>query len=594
MLGSRPTEKYISEQQANLVFSMDSLSAKHRQQAELVLRYIREAKKRRISRGQRSALGQLIAECPELADGGCPPSVNSLMRWMRIYEDSHGSLAAVVSKRALRRGRARRLDGEVLGVAQRLIRDRFCTTDRLSLARVKTEIDREIEKKTACGEIQARQPKLSYTTLRRLRDEIDPYARDVARMGKFAAENHWRYSLRGLQLSRALERYEIDHTIIDLVCVCDRTGLPLGRPTLTVVVDAFSGYVVGLYISFWSTGLATTFRAFRVAINPKDDFNPLLETCPWVGYGIPELLAVDNGLEFHSPQFTRMALMLLMDLEYCKVRTPWLKPFVERSLGAYIQYLPEAGRVRKPSSNDLPDDPNRSAAVTFSSLCLGVLKIFTEIHAQEINQRKLCRPIDRFTESFESLRPPTMESDLEALDVIVAPRKQLTVGNEGIVHNYLRFNSYELKDLWRSTAHRFKTEVAFDVESLGHIWVKDPKSGSYLRVPCTTPEYAEGLTLIQHRAIRRSLKDDLNQRNAPEKLLRAKGELIDFWASRTKQGKRLARDHLQALSGLTLGKTLLGPGASSGPTVAPALMVDPGELAVPPRDIPVFSGIEMC
>lgn len=43
--------------------------------------------------------------------------------------------------------------------------------------------------------------------------------------------------------------------------------------------------------------------------------------------------------------------------------------------------------------------------------------------------------------------------------------------------------------------------IRVDLENLGKIWVYDQYSAEYLIIPCTKPDYAEGLTLRQHKAI---------------------------------------------------------------------------------------------
>ena len=105
--------------------------------------------------------------------------------------------------------------------------------------------------------------------------------------GPAFARRKWRESYRGVHVTRAFERFEVDHTLLDIVVVCDQTGLPLGRPTITVIVDAYSGYVCSFFISFWGTGIAPTLSALEQAIPPKDHFTREafgLEN-EWIGYG---------------------------------------------------------------------------------------------------------------------------------------------------------------------------------------------------------------------------------------------------------------------------------------------------------------------
>ena len=69
---------------------------------------------------------------------------------------------------------------------------------------------------------------------------MEPYFADKARYGDFFARVKYRTTFGINPISRAMQRYEIDHTTLDWVIICDRTGLPLGRPTLTLMADRFS------------------------------------------------------------------------------------------------------------------------------------------------------------------------------------------------------------------------------------------------------------------------------------------------------------------------------------------------------------------
>jgi putative transposase len=569
-----------------LTFTLDSLQPKHREEFERRMHIILLVRRAGLTRGRRQEIDELLRKhATSGATEGEVPSTSSVMDWMRRVDEADGSWAAVVPKSAFRKS-PRRLTDEVLAVARTWIRNHYCTRKRPSLMETHLLAQRELDNQARTGAIAANDAHISLSTLRRLKREIDPYSLDVARYGKACARNRWRYSLRGTNVLRAMQRYEVDHAIIDVVVICDRTGLPQGRPTITVVVDAHSSYVVGFFVSFWGTGLASTLKALKVAIAPKDDYvkGAGLQQ-QWLGMGIPELLVVDNGLEFHSPQFAQVAFQLGVDLEYCAVRQPWLKPRVERALGAYLNLLPSAGRVRKPVSNEVPLKPDKTAAITFSALCHGLLKTFVEAHALQINERKLARPYDLFAESLEELPPPVLAVPSAELDIIVAPSRDLTIGNEGAVTNYLRFNSRELQQLRRSVAPSFKTTVKFDPEDLGRAYVQDPTSKGWLLVPNCRPDYADGLSLLQHKAIRAHAKKELNQRNADEVLARARLELIDLWAHHEVKGKRLQAQHVKALAGLT-STHVLARGATAAPP-AERLLTEP-EVAPTPVEIPDF------
>lgn len=576
-----------------LIFDIESLPEKHKEQVGKLASYIKGCRRKGLSRGERVAIEQAISELAESLGDSSPPSASTVMRWWRKLDRNDNVLQSLVSGHVFKKMPKRK--AAAYQVAKRIIQRDYCSRTRPTIQGVTETINEELRS------IGARQmlPELasvSYTTVRRCIKEIDGFALDSARYGRAYAKNKWRYSLGGTGCTRAMQRYEIDHTILDMVVICDRTGLPLGRPTITVVVDTFSGYVVGFFISFWGAGLASTFSCLKVAFGPKSEYlEPGLNLeNPWLGMGVCESLVMDNGLEFHSPQMRSVAQHLDIDMLYCPVRAPWFKPVVERTFGALNLYLPPQGRVEKRLDNYIPQQPKQTSAITFSALCQGLLITFVDVHPFEVNDKKLARPFDLMSESLELLPPPCLPGPMDQLDIIVGQSTDRVIGNEGVILAYLRYNSRELNELRHQHGVKFNAEVRYNPADLGQIYVRVPASPNWLVVPSCHPDYTQGLSAVQHRAIRQLAKKELKSRNADEVLLRAKQSLRDHWMSSVKTGKRLKSQHLKAMSGLTSADVLsLSP--SPRPASA-AVLVEKAplcvkDMAVPMHDIPVYETV---
>ena len=544
--------------------------------------YVKHMKRCGLGKGMRLRIavaldrlkGQPPSEVPPDAAASVKkaPSASSVMSWMRVFDESGGNPLALLSGNCFRKS-PRRLNKLVEDVARRKIRDFYCTQKRPTARQTKLLIDRDLKEQVARGRLEADEARISPSTVRRLITDISPYDRWVARRGVSYAKHQWRYSLGGIDARRVLARYEIDHTILDLVVVNDVTGLPMGRPTITVVVDSFSGYIAGIHVSFWSAGLANALSAFKIAIRPKDFLTEHAGlTNKWLAYGIPDLMVVDNGLEFHSKHFHMAAMHLATDVLHCAVRQPWLKPMVERAIGEINGYLPAAGRVEKQLTNYLPEDPDKTACVTFGALCMGLLKAIVDVHPFEVNDRRLDRAYDLYSEGLASQLAPRLAASMSELDIIMASSKTLTVGNEGVVKHYLRYNSPELQDMRRRIGLRFTTQVKFNPENIGHVWVQDPEQKGWMHVPSCLPEYTDGLSDVQHRAIRAHKKSVLNSRNAEQVLTQSKLELTDMWSSAMRKGRRLKGAQLRALSGLTSNIVLSGAAKPALPAPAPLVV----------------------
>lgn len=571
-----------------LISSLDSLPDDIKADLDRKLDYIKAARKQGITRGQRKLLKESIFKTAEMRKEKAPSTSWVMTSW-RELENAGMNPVAIITKN-YRRKRSRRTSTNVLELIRKILRAEYFTTKRHPLSRSVLLLNSKLE---SLGDTPMR---ISESTVRRVVNEVDGYHRDAARYGVAYARNKWRYSMGGAKACRVLERVEVDHTQLDLVVVCDRSGLPMGRPTITIVVDSLSSYVVGFYVSFWGTGLGPTLNALKVAISPKKMYTDGVSglTHPWMGHGIFELAVVDNGLEFHSPQFKLAAWHLNTDIQYCAVRQPWLKPKVERALGIVSQNLPAQGKVHKPENNYLPPDPRKTAAITFSQLCHGLLKLFVDVMPFEVNDYTLCQPYQEFKDGFEKLPPPEFCSSTQDLELISALTKNLTVGNSGIESAYLHYNSPELQQIRRQTGHTFKTTVKYQPEDLGYVYVQDPRSKDWIMVPSCHPEYTQGLSIVQHRAIRLLKKADLKKNNAIAILEKGKIEMIDMYNDflRGNTGKKNIAA-AQQLGSLTSSQTLLSAPKSRGIIVQEQLVDVKEDSMVPEKDIPNFSSFSL-
>jgi putative transposase len=76
--------------------------------------------------------------------------------------------------------------------------------------------------------------------------------------------------------------------------------------------------------------------ALRHAILPKIPVVGVLSNVkinnPWPCFGMPDVIVVDNGLEFHGIDLESVAFDLGITIQYCGKNQPWLKGTVERFL----------------------------------------------------------------------------------------------------------------------------------------------------------------------------------------------------------------------------------------------------------------------
>jgi putative transposase len=531
--------------------SLDSLTPKARTEIERRLAYVSAMGKAHVTRGQRARLPQIIAKVAARREDKKPPSPSTLMTWARKYQ------TAGLNPLALRNGNVHRIRQQKTHPLMRdLVRwglsKVWLTRNRFSLQHTLDCILREAKKLVAQQKLKAQEATLSLSTLSRRAREIDLYQRIAARDGHARARMVCRTVMGGAGAAYPLQRVEVDHTPLNWVVVCDRTGLPLGRPLLTIIIDSYSNYVLGIYLSFYGAGVSSVSGVLRNAIKPKDDFTRGVNLShKWIASGIPDEIFVDNGLEFHARVFQLMTWELASDLTYCRVRTPWLKPHVERFF-ATLDYLTLArGRIHKRVANVMNLDPRKDAAIKFTDLVKGLIMFVTDVHPFEINERKLARPYDLMLEGLERCPPASFPPDMDALRKTTALSQVLTVGPGGIEMRGLPYGCDELLAMHKQFGSKFKTTIKWDPDEIGSIWIQHPINKSWISSPCRWVDYAHGLSWNQHLLIRNFARKELKLKGAYEDLMNARLRLHDHWLEATSH-KTAADSKLAAqFSGVT-------------------------------------------
>jgi putative transposase len=165
---------------------------------------------------------------------------------------------------------------------------------------------------------------------------------------------------------------------------------------------------------------------------------------------------------------------------------------------------------------------------------------------------------------------------------------QRVVFHYGIELEGLKYNGEELGALRRRVGPGTKVELTFDPGDLGQINVLDPQNGTYVRVPALDQAYAKGLSLWQHRVIRRYAQRELNARTDVVALAQAKAEIRALVERDFKRKSSHGRQrHARFLEDHT-GRDV------SAVTLQPACHVCPNDREVPSVPVlPIGEGRQM-
>ncbi|WP_288131581.1 Mu transposase C-terminal domain-containing protein [Microbulbifer sp.] len=107
----------------------------------------------------------------------------------------------------------------------------------------------------------------------------------------YQGKDHETKELPFSEVTRYLQVCHIDHTQIDLQMVSVE-GANLGKPWLTTIIDAFTGFVLSLYLTFCKPSTVAVMSVLRLMVKRYEVF--------------PESIVVDGGKEFQSIYFEKL------------------------------------------------------------------------------------------------------------------------------------------------------------------------------------------------------------------------------------------------------------------------------------------------
>nr|WP_193988258.1 Mu transposase C-terminal domain-containing protein [Lelliottia steviae] len=479
--------------------------------------------------------------------GEVRPSWRTVARWRKKYIESNGDIASLVDKKHKMGNRTKRIEGDdkFFDIALERFLDAKRPTVATAYQYYKDLIIIENE-----NIVEGKVPIMSYTAFNNRIKAIPPYAVAVARHGKFKADQWFAHCAAHVPPTRILERVEIDHTPLDLILLDDELLIPIGRPYLTLLIDVFSGCVLGFHLSYKSPSYVSAAKAITHAIKAKklDDLNIQLQN-DWPCFGKFENLVVDNGAEFWSKNLEHACQSAGINIQYNQVRKPWLKPFIERFFGVINEYfLPEL--PGKTFSNILEKEeykPEKDAIMRFSAFVEEFHRWIVDVYHQDSNSRETRIPIKQWQQGYNVYPPLTMNEEDEArFTMLMRISDSRTLSRNGIKFQELMYDSTALADYrkhYPQTKETIKKLIKVDPDDISKIYVYLEELESYLEVPCTDPTgYADGLSIYEHKIIKKVNRETIRESKSSLGLAKArmaihervKQEQEAFIASKTK------------------------------------------------------------
>lgn len=475
------------------------------------------------------------------------PHPSTVTRWKKQLRDADGSINALIDRNAMKGNRESRLHPEVEDLVDRCIQDLYLTKERRSKTTVLEAINQHIDVANLARISSEYLPHVGLSCLKTRIADLRAFDVWAARHGVRSAEVQFRSAGQGAEATLPLERASIDHCRLDVFVVDEDTGLPMGRPWLTVILDECTRMILGYSLSFDEPSALTVMRAFRHAMMPKDEEG--YENA-WPTWGVIKMLIVDNGLEFHGFSLDHAAGQFGTTVQTCPRRKPWYKGKVERLFRTVQSDLISEIPGRTFSNVLLRGDYDsaKHAVVSLQSLD-EVLKIWIVDYYHQHRHTTLGEtPASKWARLIGQVDRHLPDS-AEWVEAAFGKPDTRMLGHQGIQFDCLFYNSDELTALRHRHGDRFLVSVVTTDEDVGHLYVVCPDTGEYIKVPAIDQAYARGMTRWQHRKCREyanelseESQNDVGLAYAKQRIreLIAKDMRLNPKKPRRKQGRWLA------------------------------------------------------
>jgi putative transposase len=484
-----------------------------------------------------------------------PPSPISVYRWYRRFKQSGNDMTSLADRHE-RRGRRTGITDDVRIILDEVIDTLYLHVQLYPKKGIFEELERRIRKiHEKDPESQLLYPIPSRATVYRYLNNLGAHQTDKARLGKEAADRKFRGVFQKNVAERVNEWWEIDHTPLDLLIICEKTKLPLGRPWLTLALDKFSRMPVGFYLSFRSPSAHAVMECIKQAILPKDEILRSYPdiTSPWKAQGLPERIVCDNGMDLHAEAFKSMCQEMGIQLQFCPAARPEYKGSVERFFRTInhglMHHIPGTVFSNPDHRGDYPSESK--ACMSLDGLTHVIVKWIVEVYAQEDHKGIGMAPAAKWDlgAAQQILEYPVQP---EKLDVITGQPENRRVFHYGIELHGLYYNSVELQVLRRQFGDPFLVDLKYYEADLGYIHIFDTFSKTYFRVEAIDQAYAAGLRLIQHQMITKEIRTQKLDPKRRGQLLQKKHELQQLIEKSATSKKMKHRKKSAVISGLAM------------------------------------------
>lgn len=484
----------------------------------------------------------------EISDGLPAPSVSTVRRWHHslVYSGNTVGLLPHHDKK----GRTPVITGELEDLLEDVLTEIWLKEEDVPLTHIYRELNHRI---LDLNRFRSENHSLvipSAATVYRYVSRLDPEFVCNARKGKHAANREFRSATGTVDAKMINNRWEIDHTPLDVLLVDEETGKVIGRPWLTVVLDRESRMIMGYLLHLMAPSLESVLRVIEAAIRPKEDVlakNPSI-TGEWPCHGFPLRIVPDNAAEFHANNLIDGFAEIGVEVLFPPSRSPKHKGAVERFFRTlakdFIHTLPGTTFSNTVDRGDYPSEAK--ACFTLEALDKNLLFWIVEIYHQKPHRGLAGKSPIQHWKALHSIRPMHLPVDLDDLEAMLAFRDERKFHHYGVEVSGIKYNSDELQRILRRSESSDRIEVRYRDE-LGYVWVKDLDDEVFIRVPAIDGRY-QGLSRDLFKAARKHVKKTGDKADSYEKIMKAYRKIREGVSEEKQSQKMRQRRNAAAVS----------------------------------------------
>ena len=431
-------------------------------------------------------------------------SQRSVYRWLKSYEASGKNISALIPnfEQCGNKGGCR-LEIELRNLVDGVINDNCFGREKYSLDQLQALIANRVEEENRFRPLNDQLTIPARETIMRRIETFDIADRIKARRGKWVATRILAQHKKTPYPELPLARTEFDHTKTDLMVIDEEDNLPIGRLTLSFLLDSFTKYPLGYYLGFEPPSYYAVMECLYHAISQKPDLRELYGTeNEWLAYGVPNMIVADNGKEMIGNDLADACLSLKIVLDKAPVKTPEFKGGVERIFGTLNTGLFHTLSGTTFSNFIEKGDYNsqKLACVSAGEVEKALNIFIVDYYCQKYHRGLNGIPARRWEAAMENNFFPRLPSSKDTLKILLGRVDYRTIKDTGIVYNRLRYNCGELLDI-RLRLKGEQVKFKYHPGDLSMIHVYDPFEKRYIDVPSLDEEYTKGMSLWKHRVV---------------------------------------------------------------------------------------------